>query len=138
MSSSICLLQNVQPYVGCILTHVGVSHQFYDQDYLVDFSKRAGASLLPASARRASTPRCPCEAATCATVMSVHSQGSSSPQCVLPSSSHVSFGSAPAAKASLALASLPSNAAAIAAAHLASAWHQGDAVAKEWVERVSL
>jgi N-acetylglucosamine kinase-like BadF-type ATPase len=36
------------------------------------------------------------------------------------------------------LRSLPSNAAAIAAAHLASAWHQGDAVAKEWVERVSL
>jgi N-acetylglucosamine kinase-like BadF-type ATPase len=36
------------------------------------------------------------------------------------------------------LRSLPSNAAAVAAAQLASAWHQGDAVAKEWVERVSL
>ncbi|MFT4840488.1 MAG: N-acetylglucosamine kinase-like BadF-type ATPase [Planctomycetota bacterium] len=33
---------------------------------------------------------------------------------------------------------LPSNAAALATAQLASAWHQGDAVAKEWVERVSL
>lgn len=33
---------------------------------------------------------------------------------------------------------LPSNAAALAAAQLANAWHQGDAVAKQWVERVSL
>lgn len=38
----------------------------------------------------------------------------------------------------LALRLLPSSAAAVAAAHLASGWHQGDAVAKEWVERVSL
>ncbi|MFT4515461.1 MAG: N-acetylglucosamine kinase-like BadF-type ATPase [Planctomycetota bacterium] len=33
---------------------------------------------------------------------------------------------------------LPSCAAALAAAQLASAWHQGDVVAKDWVERVSL
>lgn len=36
------------------------------------------------------------------------------------------------------LHALPSNAAAVAAAQLAQAWHSGDAVAREWVERVSL
>lgn len=38
----------------------------------------------------------------------------------------------------LQLRCLPSNAAALAAAQLASSWHHGDAIAKDWVERVSL
>ena len=38
----------------------------------------------------------------------------------------------------LELLQLAANAAAVAALELASAWHQGDAVAKDWIERVAL